>query len=81
MDFKQVKDGWDKYEGDFNQDKKGILILIIILIIIDGFGMLYLADGSKYSGKFKDDQVHGKGTFYKKDGSLISGNWEHNKYV
>jgi hypothetical protein len=39
----------------------------------------FFGNGTKFSGKFKDDMVHGKGTFYKKDGNLVSGNWEFDK--
>jgi len=44
----------------------------------DGFGILYLVNNEKYSGKFKNNMINGKGTFYKKDGNVISGNWENN---
>ena len=44
----------------------------------DGFGMLYLTNGEKYAGNFIDDLISGYGTYYKMDGSSISGYWDDN---
>ena len=56
-------------------------VFYYILTLLDGFGVWFFGNGTKFSGKFKDDMVHGKGTFYKKDGNLVSGNWEFDKLV
>jgi hypothetical protein len=32
---------------------------------------LYLVNGEKYVGEFKQDMVNGKGVFYKKNGEII----------
>lgn len=51
-DFNNLGDYWLKYEGHFKMDKK------------DGFGILYLTNGEKYSGTFVNDTVNGYGLFY-----------------
>jgi hypothetical protein len=43
-------------------------ILIFLLTRKNGFGVLYLTNGEKYVGSFKDDFLHGYGAFTKQDG-------------
>jgi len=48
----------------------------------NGIGTLTDAtDGSVYSGEFKDDLYHGRGKLIKKDGSVLEGIFEKNKFV
>eukprot|EP01017_Pseudomicrothorax_dubius_P041800 TRINITY_DN6737_c0_g1_i1.p1 TRINITY_DN6737_c0_g1~~TRINITY_DN6737_c0_g1_i1.p1 ORF type:complete len:601 (+),score=128.08 TRINITY_DN6737_c0_g1_i1:95-1804(+) len=68
-DFDKLKTGWLRYEGDFVKDNK------------EGLGVLFLSNGEKYVGQFRDDLIHGIGTFFKKDGGTISGEWTRNKQV
>ena len=42
---------WVKYQGDFKHDAK------------DGVGTLYLVNGDRFEGTFRDDMVHGKGKY------------------
>ena len=37
----------------------------------EGFGTFSLSNGEKYIGGFKNDKVHGQGTYYQKDGKII----------
>ena len=39
------------------------------------------ANGSSYTGSWKDGKMHGEGTFYKVDGTAKSGRWEKGKKV
>jgi len=39
---------------------------------------LYLMNGEKYFGEFRNDKIHGKGTFTFIDGRSITGVWENN---
>lgn len=41
----------------------------------EGWGVLVLENGERFSGQFKEDFVHGKGVFEGKDGR-IEGIWE-----
>jgi len=47
---------WVKYEGDFLDDNK------------EGIGTLYLSNGDVFTGEFKNDLVHGKGTYIPAEG-------------
>jgi hypothetical protein len=41
---------------------------------------VYLINGDRYSGEWKDNQRHGKGThYYKKSGHKYMGEWENDK--
>ena len=42
----------------------------------NGFGILYLTNGEKYSGTFVNDTVDGYGLFYQLEGQPVSGQWE-----
>lgn len=39
----------------------------------DGFGTLNFINGDKYSGGFKNGQIHGHGTLTKKNGTKTQG--------
>lgn len=69
MNFDDLGENWDHYEGYFKDDFK------------EGLGTLYLRNGDKLVGKFKFDYVHGKGAYYKKSGEVIFGEWAINKLV
>ena len=55
-------------------------VLFSQLLIKDGYGIWYFSNNDKFSGKFENDQADGKGTYYKSDGQVISGNWLLNKF-
>lgn len=45
----------------------------------EGFGTLYLSNGDKFSGCFKDDAIEGFGSFYiAKEAKYINGIWVNN---
>lgn len=45
----------------------------------DGFGTLYIANGDKFSGCFKNDTIEGFGSFYRaRDQKNINGIWINN---
>jgi hypothetical protein len=46
---------------------------------INGKGILFFVDGSKYDGEFKDNEIHGYGEYYWEDGKIYKGNWVSNK--
>jgi hypothetical protein len=41
--------------------------------------VLYLADGGKYEGEFKDDKMNGNGVFYWADGGKYEGEYKDDK--
>jgi len=45
--FDNIDDSWEKYEGSFKNDAK------------HGIGKLFLVNGDKFFGNFKDDKVNG----------------------
>ena len=47
----------------------------------DGLGTLFLVNGEKYIGEFKQDMVNGSGTFHCLNGAVIQGEWVCNKLV
>lgn len=49
--FDNVGEHWVRYEGDFYNDNK------------EGKGVLIFTNGDRYDGQFRDDMVHGVGTF------------------
>ena len=61
--FNNIEDGWIKYEGDFVNDTK------------NGIGTLYLANNDTFFGEFKDDAIHGKGSYTFFNGKNITGEW------
>lgn len=46
-----------------------------------GFGVLYLTNGEKYTGSFKENYVHGYGAFTKLDGQTVNGYWEYSSLI
>lgn len=68
-DFSLLKNKWKKYEGEFLEGKK------------NGFGTLILSNGEIFRGNFKQDLIHGEGTFVKNDGETIIGKWSENKII
>lgn len=68
-DLDSVEDFWIRYEGEFADDNK------------EGLGTIYFANSEKYTGTFKGDLAHGKGTFFKSDGTIVTGEWVENKLV
>jgi hypothetical protein len=36
---------------------------------------LYLSNGERFEGTFKDDFISGDGMFFTRDGGLITGRW------
>jgi hypothetical protein len=46
-----------------------------------GQGQLQLADGSRYSGAFADDDYHGIGQLTQTDGSISAGQWQRGRRV
>ena len=40
---------------------------------MNGSGVLFLTNGEKYVGQFKDGMIDGKGEFTTTDGSLVKG--------
>jgi hypothetical protein len=45
------------------------------------FGKLVLSNGESYEGEFKNDLVHGKGQFFKGDGTVVRGLWSEGIFV
>ena len=45
------------------------------------FGTVFLADGDKYVGEFKDGKIHGQGTFTYASGRVKEGIWENGKFL
>ena len=62
--FDDVSKYWTCYEGDFVDDMKS------------GGGKLILANGEKYIGLFKNDLIHGRGSFLNLKGEMIKGTWD-----
>jgi hypothetical protein len=42
---------------------------------MSGFGNINWPDGSKYTGKWQDGEMHGKGTLVTADGCVVDGFW------
>lgn len=55
------------YKGHFEKGK------------ISGQGVLFFANGNRYSGNFSDNSANGNGTMYYKDSGRYEGNWSGNK--
>ena len=56
------------YKGFFNKHWKK-----------EGFGMLYLPDGSRFEGFFKQDEMSGKGRLVNSEGFYYEGDFKNNK--
>ena len=49
---------------------------------MNGQGIMYKVDGSKWTGEWKNGKRNGSGTEYAADGTVLrSGNWVDNEYV
>ena len=46
---------------------------------LNGKGIYYHADGSRYDGDFKDGILHGNGIYYYSDGRKIEGEWKNDR--
>ena len=55
------------YNGEINSSKK----------TFEGYGMLNLSDGNRYSGNFKDSRFHGYGSYILSSGSWYLGEWKN----
>ncbi|KAH3744687.1 phosphatidylinositol-4-phosphate 5-kinase [Pelomyxa schiedti] len=55
------------YAGEFNKAGRR-----------DGRGTFTWRDGSRYEGRWKDDEMHGNGTFTWPNGDVYAGPWRHN---
>lgn len=67
VNFDNLGDYWIKYEGDFVDDNK------------DGFGVLYLSNGDRFEGHFKEDTVHGSGRYICVNNETLFGEWWQNR--
>ena len=66
-DLNQIGNGWEKYEGLFNQGAK------------NGFGTLFLTNGDTFTGNFSLDNVEGRGSYAKPSKKkVIAGVWKEN---
>jgi hypothetical protein len=65
-DLSDIEGQWLRYEGDFS------------LGIKHNFGMYYFCNDERFSGNFTNDQIHGYGTYFKRDGTILNGYWENN---
>ena len=68
-DFDQLGDFWIKYDGHFKDDCK------------HGIGTIYLSNDDWFTGTFEKDVVQGRGTYFQRDGHIISGEWSNNKLI
>lgn len=68
-DFSLLNQRWERYEGDFDMDKR------------EGFGLLYLTNGEKFAGNFAGDKISGYGAYYQKSGTVVNGYWENDRFV
>jgi len=60
----------DRYEGDWVDGKK------------TGKGVYTWARGTRYEGAFLNDMMHGYGTYYASNGSVLyKGRWENNNFT
>jgi len=42
---------------------------------------LYLTNGEKFIGEFRDDIIDGKGKFFSNNGTTTEGTWDHNIFT
>jgi hypothetical protein len=56
------------YDGDWINDYR------------TGNGVFTTISGEKYEGEFKMNKKHGKGKYYRKDGSFQEGEWIEDKF-
>ena len=67
--FDELGNCWVKYNGDFVHDVKC------------GFGELYLSNGDKLSGNFRDDMVNGKANYIFANGQSFKAEWLNNRML
>jgi hypothetical protein len=67
--FDGLEKCWMRYEGSFIEGRK------------EGEGVIYLTNGEKYVGWFRNDVIEGPGDFYRKDNVVVSGVWSGNRLV
>lgn len=67
-DFMKLKGGWTQFEGTFYKGMK------------NGLGTLSLNNEAHFCGIFKNDVVHGNGSFTQHQKTKV-GRWEQNKLV
>lgn len=65
QDFSKLGDGWNKYEGEFEEGAR------------EGRGMLYLMNGDVFEGDFRRDVVHGRGVIRTEEGGVFFGEWNY----
>ena len=41
-----------------------------------GFGRMMFSNGEYYEGEYRNDTIHGKGSFHRVDGKVVRGVWE-----
>ena len=41
-----------------------------------GYGRMMFSNGEYYEGEYKNDMIHGKGTFHRADNKVVKGIWE-----
>ena len=64
-----------------------VLVVVVLLVgcsrpsIENGQGTMTDADGTTYSGEFKDGQFNGQGTITYPDGTQRTGEWKDGKPV
>ena len=44
-----------------------------------GRGVLYLSNGDKFEGEFKEDMIHGRGVYLRSNGQSFTGEWWNNR--
>jgi hypothetical protein len=64
--FDNLRNNWIKYEGSFHKDSK------------DGLGTIYLSNGDKFFGLFRNDRANGKGIYFTSKEKFITGYWKDN---
>ena len=65
QDFSKLGNGWNKYEGEFEEGAR------------EGRGMLYLMNGDIFEGDFRRDVVHGRGVIRTEEGGIFFGEWNY----
>ena len=71
--------------------KKLLLLLMIVPMIgfgqcisgdcENGYGTYTYENGEKYVGEYKDNKMHGQGTFTDADGTIEKGLWGNDEFI